>query len=204
MVLKWIPNVLTLLRIGLTPFIIWFVYYALKPDENYIREINASIAFVLFSVAAVTDWFDGYLARRFDAASELGAKLDLWADKILVFGVLLGAFMFQPIVALTGMLALTVRDIFIMRLRARRPDLNLKATFLAKSKTALIMAAMAIAMFGTAFRMRALRLEDVAGADLMQLVIRLALALFIFGCVLSLGTGYEYFRAAWQGDRETR
>jgi len=196
MSLKWIPNALTLLRIAAAPFVAYLVWKTLSSPEVFQKEIFASIAFTLFTLAAVTDWFDGFLARKLDAASELGAKLDLWADKIIVFAVLLGAVPVLPLLAGIGLLALTGRDIYIMQLRAARPDVNLKATFLAKSKTAVIMGGMAIAMLGYALAMRGLRIEDTGGADVMFMICRLGLSLYIFGCVLSLGTGLQYIQAA--------
>lgn len=68
-----IPNILTLLRIALIPF---FLYAAWR------REF--AIAFVLFVSAGLTDILDGYLARRLNQRSRLGAVLDPGADKVLL------------------------------------------------------------------------------------------------------------------------
>ena len=165
-------------------------------DDLALKEVYAGTAFTLFTLAAITDWFDGFAARKLDAASELGAKLDLWADKIIVLAVLLGALPFLPVLALFGLFSLSARDIVIMRLRARRPDVNLKATFLAKSKTAVIMVGMAMAMAGYTFTLLSLRIEDLSSAYFMSLLTRIGLSLVTFGCVLSLGTGYQYIQAA--------
>ena len=197
MSVKWIPNALTGLRILAAPFVAFLVYAMFATDDVILKEFYASAAFTLFVLAAATDWLDGYFARKLDASSALGAKLDLWADKIIVFAVLVACLPFMPVLAIIGLFSLSIRDIVIMRLRAMRPDVNLKATFLAKSKTAVIMTGMAMAMAGYAFALLAIRLGDPDGAAIMHIVTRLGLSLYAFGCVLSLGTGYQYLQAAF-------
>ena len=78
-----VPNLLALLRIGLTPVVMTFV---LLSDEI---EHAFGIAAFLFVVAATTDFADGYLARRWKITTTLGAFLDSVADKVLVTGSLL-------------------------------------------------------------------------------------------------------------------
>jgi cardiolipin synthase (CMP-forming) len=68
-----IPNVLTFLRLGIVPF-----FVAATLAERF------TLAFVLFVVAGVSDAFDGYLARRLNQRSRLGAILDPAADKLLM------------------------------------------------------------------------------------------------------------------------
>ncbi|MFA5318359.1 MAG: CDP-alcohol phosphatidyltransferase family protein [Patescibacteria group bacterium] len=68
-----IPNLLSISRIILTLFIL-----------NYIFDKKMAIAGILYTIAALTDWLDGYLARRFNHGSEIGKILDIAADKILV------------------------------------------------------------------------------------------------------------------------
>jgi len=74
----WVLNAGTLLRIALTPVVMALI---LLTDDD-------GAAFVLFAVAAVTDYFDGYLARRWNVTTTLGSFLDTTADKLLVSGVL--------------------------------------------------------------------------------------------------------------------
>jgi|GEM_PF-1931152 len=196
MTLSWIPNAVTLLRIAAAPIVGWLVWAFLNGDSLEFREVYAGLAFGIFTLAAVTDWLDGYLARALDAASDFGAKLDLWADKILVFAVLIGVLSAYPVIAIFGLVCLSVRDLLVMRLRAKRPDVNLKATFLAKSKTAIIMGAMSICMLAYAFAMSAARQNAIEQMELMIIICRIGLSIFVFGCVLSLGTGAQYFLAA--------
>jgi len=75
-----LPNLITLVRIGLIPV---FIIVFLLP-YNWTRIACA----ILFAVAAITDWFDGYLARRLDLVSPFGAFLDPVADKLMVASAL--------------------------------------------------------------------------------------------------------------------
>jgi len=71
-----IPNALTLIRILLVPVLV-VVFYL--PFKNHLL-----VAAVIFGLAAITDWFDGYLARRLGQMTAFGAFLDPVADKLMV------------------------------------------------------------------------------------------------------------------------
>ncbi|MBN7798412.1 CDP-diacylglycerol--glycerol-3-phosphate 3-phosphatidyltransferase [Parahaliea mediterranea] len=71
-----IPNALTIMRILLIPVLVAVFYL---PFEHHLL-----VAAVIFAVAAVTDWFDGYLARRLGQMTKFGAFLDPVADKLMV------------------------------------------------------------------------------------------------------------------------
>ncbi len=195
MSLNWLPNALTILRILAAPVVALFVWRALAAENFSEKELFATVAFVLFAIAALSDWLDGALARMLNASSALGAKLDLWADKFLVLTVLLASLPFLPVLAILGLVCLSARDIYIMRLRAKHPGIDLKATFLAKSKTAIVMGGMGVAMLGYALAMGALAQSDESLARSMLVIARIGLSLFVFGCILSLGTAYEYVAA---------
>lgn len=81
-----IPNSLTWARIALIPFFVG-IYYL--PADVISAEGKNLVATVTFIVAAVTDWFDGYLARSLGQTSAFGAFLDPVADKFLVIASLL-------------------------------------------------------------------------------------------------------------------
>lgn len=76
-----LPIILTLLRVVLVPIFVIF-YYLPVPWSNM-------AALMVFLIAAITDWFDGYLARRWNQTSDFGAFLDPVADKLLVVAVLI-------------------------------------------------------------------------------------------------------------------
>jgi len=81
-----IPMLLTWLRVALIPLVVGVFY--LPPTWLTPHEQGTS-ATIIFVVAAVTDWFDGYLARRWNQTSAFGAFLDPVADKLMVAGALL-------------------------------------------------------------------------------------------------------------------
>ena len=81
-----IPILLTWLRVALIPLVVGVFYLPAGWLTEYERGLSATIIFV---VAALTDWFDGYLARRWNQTSSFGAFLDPVADKLMVAGALL-------------------------------------------------------------------------------------------------------------------
>jgi cardiolipin synthase len=81
-----IPILLTWLRVALIPLVVGVFY--LPPGWLPLEDRNLA-ATLVFIVAAVTDWFDGFLARRWNQTSAFGAFLDPVADKLMVAGALL-------------------------------------------------------------------------------------------------------------------
>ena len=76
-----IPKILTILRLILAPICIDFLIKDMYP-----------ISFLLFLLASITDFFDGFIARKYNYVSKFGAFLDPIADKFLVFGVFITFF----------------------------------------------------------------------------------------------------------------
>jgi cardiolipin synthase len=76
--MRHVPNILSAARIFAAPYVCWLLWQ---------REFRASLAWMV--VIGATDWFDGYLARRWKAQSKLGAMLDPIADKLLMGGAFL-------------------------------------------------------------------------------------------------------------------
>lgn len=81
-----IPILLTWLRVALIPLVVGIFFLPDAWMTDYERGLSATVVFV---VAALTDWFDGYLARKLDQTSAFGAFLDPVADKLMVAGALL-------------------------------------------------------------------------------------------------------------------
>jgi len=140
------PNLLTLARIAAVPAIVGFFYL---PGMAAVW-----ITFVIFVAASLTDFFDGYLARRFNQRSTLGQILDPVADKLLVAAtlIMLVAFLRAPTVAVV---AIICREVLVAGLRealAGRAVLNV--THLAKGKTMIQMVAIAILLIAPAIGTR--------------------------------------------------
>lgn len=81
-----IPILLTWLRVAMIPLVVGVFFL---PAGWLTQEESGIISSAIFIIAAVTDWFDGFLARRWNEVSAFGAFLDPVADKLLVAGVLL-------------------------------------------------------------------------------------------------------------------
>ena len=138
-------NILTLSRI----FLAAIIFVLLMSPEGYV------LALLLFFLAGVTDYFDGYLARKYNAVSQLGEILDPIADKILILFVLFGLAinLSSYLVGFIGAIIIT-REIWVGALR----DLNArngkskatKVTFLAKIKTTIQLFTISIYLFGLA------------------------------------------------------
>lgn len=105
--LNTIPNWLTLSRLLSIPIIL-----AVLNDENSDSMQSRQIATIAFLVAAVTDWLDGYLARKLNQVSELGKFLDPLVDKLLVIAALLVLMDLDQVPA-WGVFAIIAREILI-------------------------------------------------------------------------------------------
>jgi cardiolipin synthase len=108
-----IPNALTWARIALIPFFVG-IYYL--PDSAISAEDKNLVATVTFVAAAVTDWFDGYLARTLGQTSAFGAFLDPVADKLMVAAALIVLVHLGRVDALIA-LVIIGREITISALR---------------------------------------------------------------------------------------
>jgi CDP-diacylglycerol--glycerol-3-phosphate 3-phosphatidyltransferase len=104
-----LPNQLTLLRIALTPVFIILLFY---PSGQ------ARIAsFIVFLLAALTDWYDGYTARKYGHISNWGKFLDPLADKILVLSAFI-CFWLLDYFPLWMLLIMIIRDVLITVMRS--------------------------------------------------------------------------------------
>jgi CDP-diacylglycerol--glycerol-3-phosphate 3-phosphatidyltransferase len=159
----------------------------------------ARFAFAALVIAAVTDFLDGWLARRWGAVSLVGAILDPIADKILVCGAILGLMAVQtPGVLIPGAVIL-FRELAISAMRevlAPR-GIKLPVTFLAKIKTSLQLIALAGLMF--IWFWPAWQLN--ARIDHLKTALQVAQILWALAAVVTLWTGLEYARSAWRALR---
>ena len=136
-------NLLTFSRILLAAII----FLLLMSSDGYL------MAFVLFLIAGITDYFDGYFARKYNAVSQLGEILDPIADKILILFVLFGLAvnLSSYLVGFIGALIIT-REIWVgalrdMNARNGKSDAT-KVTFLAKIKTTIQLFTISIYLLG--------------------------------------------------------
>jgi CDP-diacylglycerol--glycerol-3-phosphate 3-phosphatidyltransferase len=145
--MRWtIPNTLTVLRLFAAPGVAIMFLYFHRPLADW-------FALTLFIGAAVTDWFDGYLARLWKQESKFGAMLDPIADKAMVLiaiMVITGYNGMNPWLILPATIIL-FREVFVSGLREFLGDKAglLKVTRLAKWKTTAQMVAIAVLFLGT-------------------------------------------------------
>ena len=150
-------NLLTISRMALGAFI----FILLTRTEMY------WIAFILFFIASITDYFDGYLARKYNHVSQIGEILDPIADKILIVFLLfaISVNLTSYYIAFASSLIIT-REIWVGALRdfnARQNKSNAtKVTFLAKIKTTVQLFTISIYLLGLALNnMLILLLGDI-------------------------------------------
>ena len=134
--MKHIPNILTVLRILITPLFIFFIFSDIKYSKIF--------ALLIFSLASLTDYFDGFFARKFNVVSEFGKFLDPIADKLLILSAFL-SFLFLPIlssiISIWMVLIIFFRDIFITGLKVllNSTGRKIQTSKFAKFKTAFQM-----------------------------------------------------------------
>lgn len=143
-----LPNILTSLRLALALITFFLLAGAAILSDRLTGPQQFSLerwAFWSFVVAAVTDFFDGWLARRLHATTIWGAILDPIADKVLVCGVILGLLTLGPNAAVAIPAALILfREFTVSALRevAAGKGVSLPVTLLAKWKTTLQLTAL--------------------------------------------------------------
>jgi cardiolipin synthase len=145
MKLLTIPNIVTLSRIIL---MIVGIFYL--PPEWLSFEDKNTIATAIFVVAAVTDWLDGYLARKLDQMSAFGAFLDPVADKLIVAGALIVLLQLERVESLVAFIIIG-REIAISALREWMAKTgqarSVAVAFIGKLKTVSQMIAIPLLLF---------------------------------------------------------
>ncbi|WP_332766987.1 CDP-diacylglycerol--glycerol-3-phosphate 3-phosphatidyltransferase [Phenylobacterium sp.] len=197
--MKALPNILTSLRLVLT----LFVFLALAAAAGAVPYVSERLtpemqfglqrwAFWSFVIAAVTDFFDGWLARKLDAVSVWGAILDPIGDKVLVCGAILGLLALggQPMVVLPAGLML-FREFTVSALRevGAGKGVKLPVTLLAKWKTTLQLTALAAEMLSSSWA----AFDLPADPSIQAPVTLLAHTLMWVATVVTLITGAQYW-----------
>ena len=166
-------NVLTISRI----FLAIIIFILLSIGNNYF------LALILFFLAGISDYFDGYFARRYNASSQLGEILDPIADKILVVFLLIGlSVTLNSFLIATLSSFIIAREIGVSALRDYSSRNNkshkTKVTYLAKIKTSVQLFSIGLYLFALAFS--------------FNLLIVIGDIFLIIATLITLYTGYEY------------
>jgi CDP-diacylglycerol--glycerol-3-phosphate 3-phosphatidyltransferase len=175
-----LPTLLTLFRIVLIPVMV-LVFYAPFRGAN----IAASGVFI---AAAITDWLDGWVARRYGLHSAFGEFLDPVADKLMVAITLFLIVQDNPTISLAMMSAIIVgREISISALREWMAEIGERARVrvagVGKTKTIAQLIAIVVLLYQ----------KDLDGVGLFHV----GEVLLGIAAVLTIWSGYIYVRAAW-------
>ncbi|MEM9044564.1 MAG: CDP-diacylglycerol--glycerol-3-phosphate 3-phosphatidyltransferase [Pseudomonadota bacterium] len=171
-----LPNCLTLARILAAPVVGLLVIFG--------EGGSGAWAFAIFVAAALTDFFDGWLARKLNKVSPLGQMLDPIADKVMVtivLSALISVEAHQTWLFVIPAFAILSREILVSGLREYLGDVKLKVTQIAKWKTTLQLTAIAGFLLAQA-------LDGLEVLDWMALI-----ALWAAGG-LTVISGWDYFR----------
>ena len=177
-----IPTRITVSRLAMVPILV-LVFYL--PFENH-----QIVAAGVFTLAALTDWFDGYLARKLGQMTEFGAFLDPVADKLMVaVALVLLVEQHDTIMFTLAACVIVGREIVVSALREWMAELgartSIRVNFVAKVKTVVQMLAI-IAL---------LALDPVINAGWM---LALAYAMLYAAALLTLWSMVIYLKAAWK------
>ena len=180
--MKNLPNVLTISRIVLLAPLLIMIYL---PND----QLNL-ISVILFILIALTDFFDGFFARRQNITSEFGKMLDPIADKLLVVGVLIVLMIKGTIEDLSILPALLIifREIFISGLREFAANRNSQASIdvsqVGKLKTAIQMLSLLLIL-------SSLVLKN------LTILLNIGIIFLWISVVLALLSGYKYYKSVF-------
>jgi cardiolipin synthase len=185
---QWqLPNLLTYGRMVAVPVVAACLF---APDEFAMRWL----ALMVFIVAGITDFFDGYLARVLQQQSSLGRMLDPIADKLLVAASLLMLVSDRSITgwSLWAAIVILCREILVSGLREFLAELRVSVpvTKVAKWKTAVQLVAVGFLIAGP------------AGEVLIPGTVTIGLVLLWVAAVLTLYTGWDYMKAGFRPTAE--
>ena len=171
--MKYVPNILTILRLLACPLLIYLFY-----SKKHLAVL------IIFLLACITDFFDGYLARKKNFKSNLGKILDPIADKILVVSMIfimvviekINGFLVYPalVIILREILVSGLRDFFSYKMQ------NLLVTKLSKLKTLIQMVSLGFLIVQDNFETNFIYLIGAFGLTVSS--------------ILTIYTGYLYFK----------
>ena len=192
--MKNLPNILSIIRIIIVPIFLVFVLTSFC-------EFNLYIAFALFTIGAITDFLDGFIARKYNLVSTIGKFLDPIADKILFLSGLIAMIFIQfttqvlpnslIYVSIISFFVILARDYIVDAIRqiASSQGKVISADKFGKLKTIVQDIALPLLLFYFAIVLNT-GLEIVGFVYIFGIV---AYALFILGVILTIISGVNYF-----------
>lgn len=180
-----LPNLITLSRIPTMFIIVGLMYCNFRGA--------ASLAFVLFILAAIGDWLDGYLARKQGLISVFGKFMDALTDKVLVLGIMV-ALVEKQSIQIAWVLIILVREFLIsgMRMMAASKGVVVAAERGGKLKTVIQLIAVGVFLFVPVIRNDLPPLSSYSWEDYIQFLNHFGLILFIIATALTVSSGVSY------------
>jgi len=192
--MKYIPNIITLSRVAVLALLVWLAF------ETWSGA--ATIAFFCILWGAISDFLDGYLARKYDLTTNFGKIMDALIDKVMVLGsfILLLVVGLLPLWALPLVVLVAARELGItwMRLVAARRGVVLAAEKAGKRKAiwqiTSVCVLFAVPMFG----------RDIAAwtgwpmSDFADFVFLNGIIYFLYAAWLALSSGAIYLKTYWR------
>jgi len=187
--MQWnIPNLLTWLRIVLIPVFVGIFFLPADTLPSNLINLGATLVFAL---AAITDWFDGWLARKWNQTSAFGAFLDPVADKLMVAAALIVLVELGRVGTVVALIIIG-REIAISALRewmaAMGEGKSVAVALIGKLKTGFQMAAILFLLYA----------DPLFGLDSMLV----GTVLVWIAVILTLVSMAYYLRAAWPQMRD--
>lgn len=183
-----LPTLLTLSRVPLLFLIVGLLFIDLPGIP--------SLVFCLFVFAGLTDWFDGYLARKLNQVSNLGKLMDALADKIILLGMFIALLVFEllPTWALALVLLIVVRELLItgMRMVAASSGIILAAELSGKHKTVFQIISIAVLLFSLVIQKDLSNWFDYDLSQIAKTCYDVGILLFIFASALTIYSGAVY------------
>jgi cardiolipin synthase (CMP-forming) len=183
-----IPNILTVLRIALIPVfvVVFYLPHGKILEGGFPAQWVNTTATLVFALAAVTDWLDGYWARKYHQTSNFGAFLDPVADKLMVAAALIVLVEFNRVGAVVATIIIG-REIVISALREWMASIgkrsNVAVAMIGKIKTVAQMIAILLLLY-----------YDNIGSFNTQLMGKV---LILIAVILTLVSMAYYLKAAW-------
>jgi CDP-diacylglycerol--glycerol-3-phosphate 3-phosphatidyltransferase len=181
-----LPNILTLSRIPLM-FVIVSLMECHWPGA-------ASLAFILFIAGAVSDWLDGYIARKRGLVSNFGKLMDALTDKIFVLGLMI-SFVDTDALPIYWVLLVLCREFLItgMRMVAASKGVVFAAERGGKQKTVTQLIAIGFLLFVPMLEIDLARVLPWDLGPFADLLHNMGLSIFIVAVFFTLWSGYRYF-----------
>ncbi|HPQ70014.1 MAG TPA: CDP-diacylglycerol--glycerol-3-phosphate 3-phosphatidyltransferase [bacterium] len=184
------PNLISLFRLSIAPIILVLLYMEKYLNPNGETLVYCFIAGVAFLLAAISDIFDGYLARKYDMITDIGKFLDPLADKVMVA---------TPLILLVGLdrvpawmaLVIILREMIITGLRglAQQRGTVIAASKLGKMKTVLQVTALVALLLHYPVKFGALW-----GGDFSLSAHKFGIVFLYIAVFYTLYSGYDYLR----------